>query len=570
MGAVGYMIYFETSPHPLPARNGDQGAASVDVPEESGSFFFRVLSAPRKNDSPAMQVSFGEIVFYDIAGNIRNRTMAAISQTGWVAIPTRLGIGGHAWRIRFPRGDGLEIDGGILGDQDDVGLWQAHTTGQMSGPPVFPAAIDAPMIWVAMGSDRRRTVTGLRILAEQQNFYHVIFDEEIDTPGVLLQNRKIVGWTFGGSAVGAYLWKGPDESNLVYELSVADFYRLTFQNSREEQFMIAYSMENMPLTDQLAAFARGFQQEPVLFRDNTPAHLTTGAVVEKMRALISDLVRNGQFYHVLPFLDSRVLAESGDVLFLMDVLTFGAQVGTPEAAVDILESVLLYPGNFDDVAQGRMREFQKTLYDKWLNHLINTGDYEEGLAVYRRAAEAVGRNPEILLTGVRMALVFNDWKTAEAILASGRFPAEFTERIRDLEARIAELKFQDDKIVIRFPAGSGKVSLSARVNTRADIEFLVDTGASMVTIPSAAARQLGIHVSASTPKERLVTAGGVIEAPRVTLDAVTIDGWTERHIFAYVVDIPEQPGIGLLGLNFLNRFRMDLNTQAGVLTLAPR
>ncbi|MEZ4549551.1 MAG: hypothetical protein R2874_03480 [Desulfobacterales bacterium] len=57
-------------------------------------------------------------------------------------------------------------------------------------------------------------------------------------------------------------------------------------------------------------------------------------------ALISDLVRNGQFYHVLPFLDSRVLAESGDVLFLMDVLTFGAQVGTPEAAVDILESVL--------------------------------------------------------------------------------------------------------------------------------------------------------------------------------------------------------------------------------------
>ncbi|MEZ4565882.1 MAG: retropepsin-like aspartic protease [Desulfobacterales bacterium] len=71
--------------------------------------------------------------------------------------------------------------------------------------------------------------------------------------------------------------------------------------------------------------------------------------------------------------------------------------------------------------------------------------------------------------------------------------------------------------MIRFPAGSGKVSLSARVNTRADIEFLVDTGASMVTIPSAAARQLGIHVSASTPKERLVTAGGVIAAPRVTL-----------------------------------------------------
>jgi clan AA aspartic protease (TIGR02281 family) len=92
----------------------------------------------------------------------------------------------------------------------------------------------------------------------------------------------------------------------------------------------------------------------------------------------------------------------------------------------------------------------------------------------------------------------------------------------------------------------------------------------MVTIPGSAARKLGIDIPAAMPKERLVTAGGVIEAPRIILDTITIDGWTERNIPAYVVDIPEQTGIGLLGLNFLNRFRMDLNTKAGVLTLAPR
>ncbi|MEZ4565879.1 MAG: hypothetical protein R2860_02540 [Desulfobacterales bacterium] len=73
-------------------------------------------------------------MFGDISGNIRNRTMAAISQTGWVAIPTRLGIGGTP-RYPVSPGDGLKRRR-ILGDQDDVGLWY-HTTGQMSGPPVF-------------------------------------------------------------------------------------------------------------------------------------------------------------------------------------------------------------------------------------------------------------------------------------------------------------------------------------------------------------------------------------------------------------------------------------------------
>jgi clan AA aspartic protease (TIGR02281 family) len=408
------------------------------------------------------------------------------------------------------------------------------------------------------------------MLSERQNFYHVVFDTETDAPGVLLQNRKIVGWTFGAAATGAYLWKGPAESDLVVELSVADFYRLTFQNSREEQFIVAYSMEDMPLGDQLAAFARGFRREPVLFSDNTPARLTTKAVVDKMRALISAMVGAGNFYHILPLLDSRVLAESGDVLFLTDVLTFGVQVSGPEAVIEIINSVLLNPGSFDETAQGRIREFQKTMYEKWLNQMMNTGDYDGGLAAYRQAAKAFRDDPDIRLAGVRLALVFNDWKTAENILASGRFPVALTDRIRALENRITELKFQDDKIVIQFPPGSGKVSSSAVVNNRIEMEFLVDTGASMVTIPGAAARKLGIDINPSTPMERLVTAGGVIRAPRITLDAVTIDGWTERNIPAYVVDIPEQPGIGLLGLNFLNRFRMDLNTKAGVLTLAPR
>ena len=48
-----------------------------------------------------------------------------------------------------------------------------------------------------------------------------------------------------------------------------------------------------------------------------------------------------------------------------------------------------------------------------------------------------------------------------------------------------------------------------------------------------------------------------------------LDGWTEHNISAFVVDLPEHSGVGLLGLNFLNRFQMDLNAKAGLLTLYP-
>jgi clan AA aspartic protease (TIGR02281 family) len=96
------------------------------------------------------------------------------------------------------------------------------------------------------------------------------------------------------------------------------------------------------------------------------------------------------------------------------------------------------------------------------------------------------------------------------------------------------------------------------------------TGASMVTIPSAAAAKLGIQTDGSSPLETLVTASGVVAAHRVNLDSLQVGECTEYNIPAYVLDLPDRSGLGLLGLDYLNRFRMDLNTRSGVLTLATR
>ncbi len=85
------------------------------------------------------------------------------------------------------------------------------------------------------------------------------------------------------------------------------------------------------------------------------------------------------------------------------------------------------------------------------------------------------------------------------------------------------------------------------------VRFLVDTGASMVMLPAADARRLGIDYP-SAPKARVQTAAGPISAYLVTLDRVKVGAIELNGIDGMVVD---QGGeMPLLGMSFLNRVEM--------------
>ena len=92
----------------------------------------------------------------------------------------------------------------------------------------------------------------------------------------------------------------------------------------------------------------------------------------------------------------------------------------------------------------------------------------------------------------------------------------------------------------------------------------------MVTIPSDTARELGLVISVRNPRRTIYTAGGVVTAPEVVLPSIAIDDWEVKNVKALVVDLPDELGYGLLGMNYLRRFRMDLNTDEGLLLLEPR
>jgi aspartyl protease family protein len=97
------------------------------------------------------------------------------------------------------------------------------------------------------------------------------------------------------------------------------------------------------------------------------------------------------------------------------------------------------------------------------------------------------------------------------------------------------------------------------------VRFLVDTGASMIVLPAADARRLGVDY-VNAPKTRVQTAGGAISAYLVTLDRVRIGSIELNAIDGMVVE--EGAPVALLGMSFLNR--LDMRRSGDSMTLVRR
>jgi aspartyl protease family protein len=101
----------------------------------------------------------------------------------------------------------------------------------------------------------------------------------------------------------------------------------------------------------------------------------------------------------------------------------------------------------------------------------------------------------------------------------------------------------------------GHFQADVRVDGRS-IEFMVDTGASVVSLRESSAARLGIHPSARDYNVRMHTANGVGKAALVRLDRVELNGITVRDVEAVVVP-DESLSTNLLGMSFLSRVKFS-------------
>ncbi len=106
-------------------------------------------------------------------------------------------------------------------------------------------------------------------------------------------------------------------------------------------------------------------------------------------------------------------------------------------------------------------------------------------------------------------------------------------------------------------------------DTFRNVFVALDTGASTTMIPTEVATDLGYDLS--NPNEQMITASGIVLTKRITVRKLTAIGETVENINVVCHDLPEGSIIeGLLGLNFLRHFDVNISFATGTIELHPR
>ena len=112
--------------------------------------------------------------------------------------------------------------------------------------------------------------------------------------------------------------------------------------------------------------------------------------------------------------------------------------------------------------------------------------------------------------------------------------------------------------------GKGHFITSGNING-ASVRFIVDTGASLISLGASDARRVGVDVSKGQPG-RTQTANGVVGITQVKLDTVRVGDIVLNNVDASILenDMP----VVLLGMSFLNR--MEMQRSGNTMTLKKR
>ena len=128
----------------------------------------------------------------------------------------------------------------------------------------------------------------------------------------------------------------------------------------------------------------------------------------------------------------------------------------------------------------------------------------------------------------------------------------------------------EERIVLEAGPGGHfffEAEAAAEGSRGAPVRFMVDSGASLVTLTESDARRAGLQLEARDYDRPVDTANGTILAASAKLDAIRIGEATLDDVFVSVVPDDKLSG-SLFGVNGLNRFdRREVSADRLVLTM---
>ena len=113
-----------------------------------------------------------------------------------------------------------------------------------------------------------------------------------------------------------------------------------------------------------------------------------------------------------------------------------------------------------------------------------------------------------------------------------------------------------------------EVSLISKSRKIIPLKMVLDTGATITTVPIEVAIALGCDPAKSKKRIEMITASGTEYAPVVTIPEVRFLGFKLKDVEVICHNLPPQATVsGLLGLNVLKRFDIFLKFRSKILEI---
>ncbi|MBR1189154.1 TIGR02281 family clan AA aspartic protease [Bradyrhizobium sp. AUGA SZCCT0160] len=150
---------------------------------------------------------------------------------------------------------------------------------------------------------------------------------------------------------------------------------------------------------------------------------------------------------------------------------------------------------------------------------------------------------------------------AAVLVALGSFMAQMADKFAPALANTAPPKAQAATTVAQASGRSLSIPRDARGHFQTDgridgqrVDFMVDTGASLVALNEKSAARFGLRPSRGDYNATVTTANGTIKAARTRIAMIDLGGIVVRDVDAMVLP-DEALSENLLGLSFLSKLK---------------
>jgi clan AA aspartic protease (TIGR02281 family) len=211
-------------------------------------------------------------------------------------------------------------------------------------------------------------------------------------------------------------------------------------------------------------------------------------------------------------------------------------------------------------------------YHDWGQTLLRQGDFVAAANLFREALQLDATNGALHLALGQAEFRRQDFDAAiQALESAIAYEPGLRGEAEPYLTKARAFMGGPNTVVISFPPGSTRIEVPVVINSRLQVPFIIDTGASMTLIPAWAAEMLGYRPQATSEWVRVQTAGGPRRLPYAALNRIEIQGFGLSNLPVLFGDLPGyDESRGLLGMDFLRHFSMAVDHDIGRMTLRLR